>query len=234
MRFVDEYRSGELAQKLAREIASLVDAGRELQDHGGLRRAHARDLQARARGPAPARGRLRARARLPGLRDPDGPCRRRDRTRRAARSDPRHLRRHAARAGRPRARCSRRRRAAPTCGWSTRRSTRSSSRARNPDRRGRLLRDRLRDDGPRDGADAPPRPRATGSATSPSSATTSRSGRRCGRSSTRPDCGSTAFIAPGHVSTVIGTRRLRLHRRATTAGRSSSRRSSRSTSSRRS
>ena len=55
--------------------------------HGGLRRAHAHDLPPRARGPAAARGRARARARLPGLRDPDGPRRRRDRARRAARRD---------------------------------------------------------------------------------------------------------------------------------------------------
>ena len=90
---------------------------------------------------------------LPGLRDPDGPRRRRDRDRPRARRDLHVLRRHDARARLATARCWRPRRAAPTCGWSTRRSTRcgSPSRARA---RGRLLRDRLRDDRAVDGADA--------------------------------------------------------------------------------
>ena len=160
--------------------------GSRAEDHGGLRRAHARDLQARARGPGAAGGRLRAWARLPGLRDSDGPCGRCDRTRRAPGSDLHHLRRHDARAGRAgltaRGEGPRRRRADGLLA-----ARRARDRAQEPRPRGDLLRDRLRNDGPRDGADAPPRPRATDLATSPPSATTSRSGRRCGRSSTRPD-----------------------------------------------
>ena len=135
MRYVDEYRSAELARGLAAEIASLVDAGRDGADHGGLRRPHARDLPPRARGSAPARGRARARARLPGVRDPDGPRRRRDRARRGQRAS--RSRRSATCCACPAgaARCSRRRRAAPTCAWSTRRSTRSRSPRSEPERR---------------------------------------------------------------------------------------------------
>ena len=75
-------------------------AGVAREADGGLRRAHARDLPARARRPAAGRGRARARARLSGLRDPDGSRRRRDLARGAAGGDARELRRHAARPGR--------------------------------------------------------------------------------------------------------------------------------------
>ena len=79
----------------------------------------------------------------------------RARDRRAARRHLHLVRRHAARARlarRPARRCAA---AAPTSASSTRRSTRSRIARANPDRRGRLLRHRLRDHraGQRDGAD---------------------------------------------------------------------------------
>ena len=92
-----------------------------------MRRPHALDLQVRRRRPAAAERRARPRARLPGVRDPDGPRRRRDRDRARARRDLHLLRRHDARARLATARCWRPRRRAPTCGWSTRRSTRCGS-----------------------------------------------------------------------------------------------------------
>ena len=85
MKFVDEFRSGELAQKLAHELAALVEPGRTLKimevcgGHTHTIYKHGiEDL-------VPAGDRLRPRPRLPRLRDPDGPGRRRDRARRAAR-----------------------------------------------------------------------------------------------------------------------------------------------------
>ncbi len=75
-------------------------AGVAREADGGLRRAYARDLPARARRAAAGRGRARARAGLPGLRDPAGPRRRCDLPRGAAGGDACELRRHAARPGR--------------------------------------------------------------------------------------------------------------------------------------
>ena len=93
----------------------------------------------------PPRGRPRARPRLPGLRDPDGPRRRRDLARRAARGDLHDLRRHDARPRRPRHAARgegpRRRRAHGLLA-----ARRAGARAPQPGSRGRLLRDRLRDD----------------------------------------------------------------------------------------
>ena len=109
-------------------------AGPPLQGDGGLRRPHALDLQVRDRRPAARERRARARARLPGVRDPDGPRRRRHRHRPRAGRDLHLLRRHAARPGLATGRCSRPRPRAPTCGWSTRRSTRCASPSENPDR----------------------------------------------------------------------------------------------------
>ena len=72
MRFVDEYRSGDLAKSLAEQIARLVEPDRHykfMEVCGG----HTLHLQARRRGPAARRDRAGPRAGLPGLRDPDGP-----------------------------------------------------------------------------------------------------------------------------------------------------------------
>ncbi len=106
MRFVDEFRDAELGRALAGEILADGRAGPPLQGDGGLRRPHALDLQVRRRRPAAGERRARARPRLPGLRDPDGPRRRRHRDRARARRDLHLLRRHDARARARRARCS--------------------------------------------------------------------------------------------------------------------------------
>ena len=124
-----------------------------LQGDGGLRRAHPLDLQVRRRRPAAVERRARPRARLPGLRDPDGPRRRRDRLAHDARRDLHLLRRHDARAGlegdAARREGRRRRRADGLLA-----ARRASDRQGEPRPRGRVLRDRLRDDGAVDGADA--------------------------------------------------------------------------------
>ena len=98
MKYVDEFRDPELGRVLATEILAAVEPGPPLQVHGGLRRPHALDLQVRRRRPAARERRARARARLPGLRDPDGPRRRRHRDRARAGRDLHLLRRHDARA----------------------------------------------------------------------------------------------------------------------------------------
>ena len=81
MKYVDEFRDAELGRALAGEILADGRARPPLQGDGGLRRPHALDLQVRRRRPAAAERRARPRPRLPGLRDPDGPRRRRDRAR---------------------------------------------------------------------------------------------------------------------------------------------------------
>ena len=124
-----------------------------LQGDGGLRRAHPLDLQVRDRRPAAGQRRARARAGLPGLRDPDGPRRRRHRDRPRAGRDLHLLRRHAARPGRAR-------HAARGQGRGRRRADgllaarRAADRQAEPGPRGRLLRDRVRDDRAVDRADA--------------------------------------------------------------------------------
>ena len=103
MKFVDEFRSGELAQKL---VARARDAGRARPHAASSWRSAAatrtRSTSTASRTSLPPEVELRARPRLPGLRDPDGAGRRRDRARRAARGDLHDLRRHDARARRPR------------------------------------------------------------------------------------------------------------------------------------
>ena len=132
MRFVDEFRDAELGPRAGRRDPRHRRAGPPLQAHGGLRRPHALDLQVRGRRPAAGERRARARPRLPGLRDPDGPRRRRDRDGPRARRDLHLLRRHDARPRLERHAASRPRPRAPTCGWSTRRSTRCGSPSSTP------------------------------------------------------------------------------------------------------
>ena len=92
--------------------------------HGGLRRPDPHDRQAGDRRGA-ARGRPDdPRARLPGLRHAARADRQGARDRRPSGRHLHQLRRHAARARARRRTCSRSRPAAPTCGSSTRRSTR--------------------------------------------------------------------------------------------------------------
>ena len=135
MKYVDEFRDAELGRALAGEILVARRARPPLQGDGGLRRAHALDLQVRRSTTCcPPNVELVHGPGLPGLRDPDGPRRRRHRARPRARRDLHLLRRHDARARAPTARCSTPRPRAPTSAWSTRRSTRCGSRRPNPDR----------------------------------------------------------------------------------------------------
>ena len=146
---------------------------------------------------------------LPGVRDPDGPGRRRHRGRRDARRDLHVVRRHDARAGRATGTCSRPRRAAPTCASSTRRSTRCASRDRDT-RTARSCSSPSASRRPRRRRRSRCCGRASwASPTSACSATTSRSCRRSRRSSSRPTSASTASSGPGHVSTVVGNRPYR-------------------------
>jgi hydrogenase assembly chaperone HypC/HupF len=70
MKYLTEFRNGEIAQRMAREIARHRDAA--VEDHGGLRRADALHHQERDRPDAAGRDRDDSRARLPGVRDPAG------------------------------------------------------------------------------------------------------------------------------------------------------------------
>ena len=166
-----------------------------LQGDGGLRRAHALDLQVRDRRPAARQRRARARTGLSGLRDPDGSRRRRDRGRPQRRRDLHLLRRHAARPrlGVHAARRQGEGRRHPDGLLAARRA---ADRAREPGPRGRVLRDRLRDHRPVDRADAEARQGRGDHELLRACATTSRSCRRCARCSSRPTCGSTASSAP--------------------------------------
>ena len=162
--------------------------------------------------------------RLPGLRDADGPCRRRHRPRPQARHDLHLVRRHARSRLATRS-CSTQRPTAPTSAWSTRLSTLCRSPARTLTPRS-SLRDRLRDDRAPHRAD-PHAGEGEGDQKLRLIATTSRSFRRSRRYLTRQTC---VWTAPS------ARRRPRVRRRPfefirrTTTGRSSSRVSSRSTS----
>ena len=219
MKFVDEFRDAELGRVLAGEILAARRARPPLQGDGGLRRPHALDLQVRRRRPAAGERRARARARLPGVRDPDGPRRRRHRRRPRAGRDLHLLRRHDARARLATARCSRPRPRAPTCGWSTRRSTRCGSPRPNPDREVVFF--------------------AIGfETTAPSTALTLKRAKAEGVANfscmcshvtivpplrallDSPDLRLDGFIGPGHVSTVVGARPFEfIPRRLRQAGR---------------
>ena len=135
MRFAAEFRDAELGRALGGRDRVARRAGAHLQADGGVRRAHPHDL--------PLRDRRRCCPRTVELVHGPGcpvcvlPMGRVDdahRDRAPAGGDPHLLRRHDAGARLRPAACSRRRRTAPTCAWSTRRSTRSRSPASNPDR----------------------------------------------------------------------------------------------------
>ena len=134
MKFVDEFRDRRARPGRRGRDPVAGRARAPLQVHGGVRRPHPLDLQVRRRRSAAVERRARARPRLPGLRDPDGPGRRRDRPRPARGRDLHLLRRHDARARRRTERCSTPRPRAPTSAWSTRRSTRCGSPSENPER----------------------------------------------------------------------------------------------------
>ncbi len=173
VKYVDEFRDGELARALAAAIERAVEPGRRynlMEFCGGHTHAISRygvtDLLPKAVHDG-------ARPRLPGVRAADRADRQRDRARARARRDRVHLCGHDARAGvQPHEPDEGEGARAPTSGWSTRRPTRCASRARTR-RRGRgLLRHRLRDDHAADGGRDPARPSARRSPTSPCSATT--------------------------------------------------------------
>ena len=152
VKFVDEFRDAELGQVARRRDPRRGRPRPPLQADGGLRRPHPLDLQLRDRRPAARERRARPRPGLPGLRDPDGAGRRRDRDRPQRGRDLHLLRRHDAGA-RLRAVAARgegrgRRRADGLLA-----ARRAADRQGEPRPRGRLLRDRLRDDRPLDGAD---------------------------------------------------------------------------------
>ena len=171
MKFVDEFRDAALGRAVAGEILVAGRAGPPLQGDGGLRRPHPLDLQVRRRRPAAVERRARARPRLPGLRDPDGPRRRRHRPRPHRGRDLHLLRRHDAGAGRARhaARGQGRRRGRADGLLAARRA---ADREGEPRPRGRLLRDRVRDDRAVDRADAEARAGRGRRRTSPACATT--------------------------------------------------------------
>ena len=146
--------------------------------------------------PAARQRRAGARPGLPGLRDPDGPGRRRHRHRAdepgviftcfgdmmrvpGARGQP--ARGQGARA--------------PTCAWSTRRSTRCGSPSENPDREVVFFAIGFETTAPSTALTLLQAREPRASRTSRASATTSRSCRRSRRSSSRPTCGSTASSA---------------------------------------
>ena len=159
MRFVDEFRDAELGRALAGEILGAGRARPPLQGDGGLRRPHPLDLQVRDRRPAAGERRAGARPRLPGVRDPDGPRGRRHRAWPGSRGRDLHLlRRHDARCpgsrGQPARRQGRGRRRA----HGLLAARRAAHRQAEPRPRRRLLRDRLRDHRALHGADAQARP----------------------------------------------------------------------------
>ena len=154
----DDEVHGRVPRRGARPGARREDprrrrAGPPLQGDGGLRRPHPLDLQVRDRRPAPRERRAGPRPGLPGLRDPDGPRRRRDRDGDRERHHLHLLRRHDARAGlgEDAHRRQGRRRRHPDGLLAARRAP---AREAEPGPRGRLLRDRLRDHRPLDRADA--------------------------------------------------------------------------------
>ena len=153
MRYVDEFRDADLGRALAGEILGTVEPGRHykvMEVCGG----HTHSIyKLRDRRPAAGERRARPRPGLPGLRDPDGPRRRRHRDRARAGRDLHLLRRHDARARLERD-------AARREGRGRRRADgllaarRPADRQRRARPRGRLLRDRVRDHGAVDRADA--------------------------------------------------------------------------------
>ena len=97
MKYLTEFRNGEIAQRMAREIHSGRHAA--VEDHGGVRRADALHHQERHRPDAAGRDRDDSRAGLPGVRHAAGADRQGAGHCGAAGSDFLLVRRHAAGAG---------------------------------------------------------------------------------------------------------------------------------------
>ena len=146
------------------------------------------------------------RPRLPGLRHPARDHRQGAGHRLPAGGDLLLLRRHAARARlSERDLLARRRRRAATCGSSTRRWTRVTPGPSNPDRRGRLLRRRLRDHGPGQRHGRAPGRTAGASTNFSVLVPTCWCRRPSRRSLASPSNRVQGFLAAGHVCAVMGT-----------------------------
>jgi hydrogenase expression/formation protein HypC len=75
MKYVDEFRDGDVARKIAERIAAEVRSRAQLPLHGVLRRPHARHLALRRADLLPPQRAHDPRPRLPGLRAADRPHR---------------------------------------------------------------------------------------------------------------------------------------------------------------
>ena len=75
MKYIDEFRDGDLAEGLAKAIRHEANADAPLPSDGVLRRPHARDLALRRAGPAAGEREHDPWPRLPGLRAADRPHR---------------------------------------------------------------------------------------------------------------------------------------------------------------
>ena len=205
MKFVDEFRDAELGRALAGEILAAVEPGRHykvMEVCGGhthsIYKYGVDDL-------LPANVELVHGPGCPVCVIPMGRVDDGIAIAHAARRDLHLLRRHDARARLGRARCSRPRPRAPTCAWSTRRSTRCGSPRQNPDREVVFF--------------------AIGfETTAPSTALTLKRAKAEGVANfscmcnhvtivpplrallDSPDLRLDGFIGPGHVSTVVGAR----------------------------
>ena len=195
MRFVDEFRDADKARALAAQIAALCEPGRHykfMEVCGG----HTHTIYKHGlEDYLPESVDAGARPGLPGLRDPDGPGRRRHRHRRAARRDHDLVRRHDAGARRQRLVLRRqgRRRRHPDGLLA---AGRAEDRPAEPRQAGGVHGHRVRDHRAVHGDDRAAGRGRGASRTSRSSATTSRSSRPSRRSSTRPTCASTGSSAP--------------------------------------
>ena len=229
MKYLDEFSDPELARQLLDEIHAATT--QPLGDHGGLRRPDALDHPARHRPAAARRDRDDPRPGLPGLRDAAGDHRQGAGDRLAARRDLLLVRRHAARAGQR----------ARTC---------SGSRAQGGDVR--VVYSPL--DALKIARENPDRQVVFFGigfeTTAPANAMTVYQAKRLGIKNfsllvshvlvppaiaaimESPTCRVQAFLAAGHVCSVMGTERVPAAGRASTACRSWSPASSRSTSSR--
>ena len=208
MRFVDEFRDPAAARALVKSITELAgdDEFKFMEVCGG----HTHTIYRHGiEHLLPEQRRAGARPRLPGVRDPDGPRRRRDVAGRTARSHLHDVRRHDARARIATATCieAKARGADVRFVYSPLDALKVA--VDNPDRQVVFFAVGFETTAP---STAVTLVRARGtraSRTSACSATTSRSSRRSRRSSNRPTCGSTGFLGPGHVSTVVGQRPYR-------------------------
>ena len=230
MKYLDEF-SDPRPGRARCSTRSTRPTTRPLGDHGGLRRPDPLDHPARHRPAAARRDRADPRPRLPGLRDAAGDHRQGAGDRRAPGRDLLLVRRHAARARQRQGPVPGQERAAATSGSSTRRWTRSRSPRREP-------RPQVVFFGIGFETTAPANAMAVYQAQAARDRELHAAGlARPGAAGDRGDhgvaeCRVQAFLAAGHVCSVMGTGRVPAAGRAVPACRSWSPASSRSTSSR--